>query len=190
MEGEPTSTTPNESPEEIRPRIYVADLSAYNAGLLRGVWLEADQEPEEMHDQIAGMLAKSPEPFAEEWAIHDYEGWNGLKLGEWESLDRVSKIAKGIRVHGLAYARWAELVGNDEDLDQFEDHYLGRWGSRTEYAADILEDLGLLEYVDKLVPENLRPYVSVDAEAFGRDLELGGDITVVADGTYVDIFST
>jgi antirestriction protein len=174
---------------EATPRIYVADLAAYNSGLLRGIWIDADQEPEELHDQIAGMLAKSPEPFAEEWAIHDYEGWNGLKLGEWENLDRVSKIAGGIREHGLAFAHWAALVDNDEELEQFEERYLGRWDGRTEYAADVLDDLGLYEQVEQAVPENLQPYVTLDAEGFGRDLELGGDITVVADGSYVDIFS-
>jgi hypothetical protein len=53
----------------------------------------------------------------------------------------------------------------------------------------VLDDLGLYEQVEQAVPENLQPYVTLDAEGFGRDLELGGDITVVADGSYVDIFS-
>ena len=31
---------------------------------------------------------------AEEWAIHDYEGFGALRLGEWESLERVAaKVA-------------------------------------------------------------------------------------------------
>ena len=193
MEGglEQQAQTPNEErhdtwPEndnpKLEPRIYVASLSDYNAGRLHGIWLDAAQEPEELRDQVAEMLATSKEPIAEEWAIHGYEGFTGLRLGEWEDLGYVSKVAKGITEHGEAYGHWAEIVDTDEELDQFEERYLGRWSSATEYADDVLEDLGLHEEVYRVVPENLRPYVVLDAEAFGRDLQIGGDITVIEDG--------
>jgi antirestriction protein len=198
MEGGPTQQpTPNNEPENYRaeydepkpePRIYVASLSDYNAGRLHGTWIEADQEPEGIHDAITGMLQASPtDPRAEEWAIHDFEGFNGLHLGEWEDLAHVSKIAKGIKEHGIAYAHWATLVSSDEELDTFEENYLGRWEDVTEYAEDIFEDLGLYEEVEKCVPDNLRPYVTLDAKGFGRDLQLGGDISVidVAGGVYI-----
>jgi antirestriction protein len=188
-EGEPAEPWQDQLEQQPEPRIYVADLAAYNAGVLRGVWLDAGQEPEELHDQIAGMLAQSPELHAEEWAIHDFEGFNGLRLGEWESLDHVSKLAKGITEHGLAYAHWAAMVSDDEELEQFEECYLGRWTDRTEYAADVLDDLGLSEQIEQAVPENLRPYVTLDAEGFGRDLELGGDITVTEGDGGVYIFA-
>ncbi len=44
------------------PRIYVADLAAYNAGKLRGVWIDATKEPDEIHAEVLAMLAGSPEP--------------------------------------------------------------------------------------------------------------------------------
>jgi antirestriction protein len=187
IEDEPQDYWPEGQEEKLEPRIYVASLSDYNAGRLHGVWLDAAQEPEELHDQIAGMLAESKEPHAEEWAIHDFEGFNGLHLGEWENLEHVSKVANGIREHGLAYAHWATIVSIDEELDKFEESFLGRWPSRTEYAADVLDDFGLYEQVEHAVSDNLRPYVTLDAEGFGRDLELGGDITVIEgdSGTYI-----
>lgn len=140
MEGGPElKQTPDESPQDywpenedpkLEPRIYVADLLAYNWGELRGVWLDAAQDPEELQEQIDAMLAGCKYGKAEEWAIHDFEGFNGLHLGEWEDLAHVSKIAKGIEQHGEAYAHWATLVTEDEELDQFEQHYLGRWPSQ------------------------------------------------------------
>lgn len=180
---------PDMEPEpRLEPRIFVASLSDYNAGRLHGIWLDAAQDPEDLQIRINNMLARSDEPHAEEWAIHDFEGFNGLHLGEWENLAHVSRVAKGIQQHGEAFAHWATLVSTDEELDDFEDNYLGRWKSVTDYAEHILDDLGLDQELNRCVPENLRPYVKLDAEGFGRDLELGGGITAVegqAGGVYV-----
>ena len=74
--------------EEIR--IYVADLAAYNNGKLHGVWIDATQNLEDIQDQINAMLAESPEGFAEEYAIHDYEGFWWLFC---ERIRRYSVIA-------------------------------------------------------------------------------------------------
>ncbi|MEO0467721.1 MAG: antirestriction protein ArdA, partial [Pseudomonadota bacterium] len=51
------------------PRIYVACLAAYNNGRLHGRWIDAT-DPHEVWQQVSAMLAASPEPDAEEWAIH------------------------------------------------------------------------------------------------------------------------
>jgi antirestriction protein len=190
QEQQPIPEPEARAEEELTPRIYVASLSDYNAGRLHGTWIDASLAPDEMHDAITGMLQASPTDVrAEEWAIHDFEGFNGLHLGEWEDLGHVSKVANGIKEHGLAYAHWATLVSTDEELDQFEERYLGQWPSRTEYASDVLDDLGLYEQVEQAVSDNLRPYVTLDAEGFGRDLELGGDISVVDLAGSVYIFS-
>ena len=42
------------------PRIYVACLAAYNNGYLYGAWIDADQDPDQIRDEIAAMLARSP----------------------------------------------------------------------------------------------------------------------------------
>src|SRR5688572_9380760 len=65
-------------------RIYVADLAAYNAGHLHGVWIDATQDVEDIQAQIDAMLKSSPVADAEEYAIHDYEGFDGYNLGEYE----------------------------------------------------------------------------------------------------------
>jgi antirestriction protein len=39
------------------------------------------------------MLAVSPVPDAEEYAIHDYEGFDGYQLGEYEGIEAAHEIA-------------------------------------------------------------------------------------------------
>ena len=42
------------------------------------------------------MLVASPIDAAEEWAIHDYEGFEGAPISEWESFKSVANIAEFI----------------------------------------------------------------------------------------------
>ena len=70
--------------EEIR--IYVADLAAYNNGKLHGVWINASDDLDDIQEQINKMLAESPEGFAEEYAIQDYEGFGGYSVSEYEGI--------------------------------------------------------------------------------------------------------
>ncbi|MCP5244917.1 MAG: antirestriction protein ArdA [Burkholderiales bacterium] len=74
-------------------RIYVADLAAYNNGKLHGVWINATDDLDDIQKQVIQMLAESPEGFAEEYAIHDYEGFEGYALSEYEGLETAQKIA-------------------------------------------------------------------------------------------------
>src|SRR5207247_546543 len=122
-------TTAKEEPM-VQPRIYIASLSDYNAGRLHGVWIDAAQRSEEIWRAVHDLLARSPDPGAEEGAIHDYDGFAPLVLGEWEDLEQVAAIARGIATHGVAFACWADLLGSKRwasDLDRFDDAFLGRY---------------------------------------------------------------
>jgi len=146
------------------PRIYVACLAAYNAGRLHGEWIDADQDAEAIHEEIQAMLAKSPEPMAEEWAIHDHEGFGGLRLSEFEDIERVAEFGQLIAEHGPAFAAYADHVGHDYATGGgFEEAYCGQWESEVAYAEELFDELYAHE-----IPENLRCYV--DYEAFSRDL--------------------
>lgn len=183
-----------------RPRIYVASLSDYNAGVLHGTWLDAAQAPQHLHDGITKMLAASPtaqrygEP-AEEWAIHDYEHFGPIRLGEYESIEQVAALARGITAHGDAFVWWwmtTEASGsNDTELTEaFEDAYLGHYDSAETYGLQLLEDLGFDP--DRLpgIPDSLRPYLRLDAEAWVRDMQYAGElITAPAEDGGVFLFS-
>lgn len=161
------------------PRIYVASLADYNAGHLHGAWIDADQSVEELEKAIQEILRSSPSPGAEEWAIHDYEGFGPLRLSEYESLAYVARVAAGIEKHGLVFAAWTDHIENEDDLDAFEDAYFGCWTSLDEYGLDMLEDFGYLAEIERRLPEHLQPYVRIDAKGFAEDLAAGGDIVAI-----------
>ena len=180
----------HEQEPKLRPKIYVASLSDYNAGRLHGSGWTLPRSPRPCWPVSARCWRPHRNPIAEEWAIHDYEGFAGVRSAEYESIEKVSKIALGIVEHGPAFGAWAEYLGRDSwgDLDRFEDCYQGRFDSLTDYAEDFLDALGLRETIEKAVPEELQPYVNIDAEAFGRDMSYNGDIYVVEDDPAGGVF--
>lgn len=183
-EGEPRET----------PRIYAASLTDYNAGILHGQWIDAAVETSEAGGAIEEMLASSPTPKrygeeAEEWAIHDYDGYGPLRLGEYEPLEKVCAIGRGIARHGEAFAAWLRIRDSTEDIgsEAFEEAYQGEFDSIEEYGEQILDDIGLDPYDLPDVPEGLRPYVTIDVAAWVRDMSMGGEIETVESrrGVYV-----
>lgn len=165
-----------------RPRIYVASLSDYNAGILHGEWIDADQDIADVQESVERMLGRSPsDPRAEEFAVHDFEGFGAMGVGEYDSLAWITSVARGISEHGPAFAAWADQCEQDvARLGQFEEAYLGEWDSLERYAEELLDDLGVSEIIEQAIPTSLQPYVRVDYQAFAHDLQLGGDVTVVA----------
>jgi antirestriction protein len=152
------------------PRIYVACLAAYNAGRLHGAWIDADQSADEIHAEVQAMLTASPQPGAEEWAIHDHEGFGPLTLSEWESFERISAIAAGIEQHGDAFAAWLsyDACRDPVDVTAFEEAYRGEWDSMRVYAEDWADSTGLNDIAEKAGS----PYVVVDLDLLERDLDI------------------
>lgn len=153
-----------------KPSIYVACLASYNAGRLHGEWITLDPDPEVLREAIARMLASSPAPGAEEYAIHDEDGLAPYRAGEYPDLDTLARVAALHEEHGHAALVYAASEGDDEaTLARFEDAYAGQWDSLDEYV----EEACLADALDE-VPAHLRPYI--DVARYGRDLELGGEI--------------
>lgn len=151
------------------PRIYVACLAAYNNGKLHGRWIDATLGADHIQDEINAMLAESPEPGAEEWAVHDYDGMPSM--GEHPNLEAVAKYAECYEKHGEAWKVWVDNDPNhNTEESDFEEQYLGEFDSLEDYAANFLERTGGLEGA----PDLLKTYF--DFAAYGRDMELGGDI--------------
>jgi antirestriction protein len=175
------------SPERPRPgpRIYVASLADYNAGELLGTWIDANQEPEALHSAIEVMLAESQEEVAEEWAIHDYEGFGPFQLHEYETMHVVSAVAKGIAEHGTAFAAYVSWAGTDEEaLRAFEDCYLGTWPSLAAYARELPESFGWEAKLREL-PEDMQQYVSIDYDGLARLAETAMNIIEYDNAIYV-----
>ena len=174
------------------PRIYVADLAAYNNGILRGVWIDAT-DADDMHEATAAMLRDSPvpntldsegRPTAEEWAIHDYEGFEGVKLGEYDDFETVATLGALIEEHGEAFAAWYEnesRTGMDagELRERFEDEYRGEFESFEEFAAELYADVAReLEQAEQKIYGRNTPDIMltnrIDWEGVAHDLQQSG----------------
>lgn len=169
----PLAVTPA-PPAENSPRIYVACLAAYNHGHLHGCWIPATQ-PDEIMQAVRAMLASSPVPDAEEWAIHDHEGFEGAEIAEYAGFQTVCDLAEFILAHGRLAACLHRHFAGDLAAARaaFEDH-AGQYGSLGEFAESLHRETG----TD--IPQALQPYI--DWQALGRDMELSGDIMTLRTG--------
>lgn len=207
MEATTTSTT---------PKVYVASLSDYNAGRLHGVWIDANQDADDIQEAVKAMLAKSPEskvcqrcgitsaeharptsddgpltpdahqPLtfpAEEWAIHDYEGFGRMQLSEYTSFETVSMLGRAITEHGEAFAAYVAHEGSDyATVEGFEEAYAGQFDSEVAYAEQLAEDTGMWN-------EDMPMASYIDWEKFARTLFMGDYYSVEADDGGVYVFS-
>lgn len=148
--------------------IYVADLAAYNAGFLHGVWIDATDNLENIQAQVRAMLAASPEPDAEEYAIHDYEGFGGYQLSEYEGLEAAHRVACFIAEYPKIGGELLNQLGSVEEARRVaEEDYYGCYGSLADYVQELTE-----ETTD--IPQHLAFYI--DYERMGRDMEMNGDV--------------
>ena len=146
-------------------RIYVACLAAYNNGYLHGQWIDATLGEDAIWDQINEVLKPSPIPDAEEWAIHDYEGFEGLNISEYEGIQSVVEKAEFIEEHGRLGAELVSYFGDFETARKaLEDDYAGVYKSLAEFAEDLTEQT-------TQIPDSLQYYI--DYERMARDLEMG-----------------
>jgi antirestriction protein len=148
-------------------------------------WIDAAQPPDAIHEEIAAMLAESPEPDAEEWAIHDYEGFGNFKLSEHETVEDVARFAQLIEQHGEMFTEVLGHFGTLSELDTAEtamtEHYQG--------AYDDLADWAYQFAMDTVGEQALGPYGNyIDWERVGDDAQLAGDVFTVEHDGRVHVF--
>ncbi len=155
-------------------KIYVACLASYNNGYLHGAWIDATDDLDDIQEQINKMLASGPIEDAEEYAIHDYEGFGSYRLSEYEGIQSVHEVACFIEEHGEIAA---ELLSHFSSLDEaqkaVEESYAGCYESLADYAEELTTDT-------TTIPESLAYYI--DYEKMGRDMELSGDVFTIETG--------
>lgn len=137
--------------------------------MLHGVWIEADQDEEHIQEAVNTMLAGSPEPDAEEWAIHGHEGFQGLNINEYASLESVCALARFTNDHGeLGVKLYGYYANSLDDAAIAFDHYAGEYTCAADFAERLHDDMGTE------IPEAVSHYI--DWERLARDMELSGDI--------------
>ena len=166
------------------PRIYVSSLADYNAGRHHGRWIDADQNIEDIRREVAELLAESKELVAEDWAIHDYENFGGLRLSEFEDLEFVAEVTRLMGEHGAIFAELVAHFGGVSAVDDarryMEEGYRGAFDTLADYAEQLIDDC----YGDVLkpLPDFIR--YRIDFEGIADDMEMSGDVfTIKCDGS-------
>lgn len=161
-------------------RIYVACLAAYNSGTLHGRWINANQDAWEIWNEVSAMLKASPIEEAEEWAIHDYEGFHGVTISEWEGFEQVLEIAAFIAEHGELGGKLIAYFGSLQDAQNaIGDHYAGEYRSTADFVREMTEQ-------GTEIPESLQYYI--DWNAMARDWEINDILTIETGFENVHVF--
>lgn len=155
----------------VTPSIYGACLASYNNGILHGAWIDATQEIDEINLAINQMLKSSPIEDAEEYVIHDYEGFETATISEYQGIEQVQKLAQFIEENGLLGAELYNHFSNLEEAKTYlEDNYVGVFESVEDYARQLTDET-------TQIPAHLECYV--DFSALARDLEISRDIFTI-----------
>jgi antirestriction protein len=123
---------------------YIACLASYNNGRLHGAWvdLEVAATLEEVQECIDWVIATSPTPGAEEYAVHDWSGVpRSISGKEWPDWEEALTLLGAIDGHGEAFQLWHENAPDyNTEPSAFERDYVGRYESGADYARDYFEE--------------------------------------------------
>lgn len=131
------------------PKIYVADLAAYNEGKLIGEWLTLTDysDGDEVMDAIQDLLKQWSEEQGverEEFAIHDTENipsaLRSESMGEaqFEQIIQACNKAEEMNIPVDVLLQWLSDTG--ADLESAEDAYQGEYDDEEDYAYRMVED--------------------------------------------------
>jgi len=130
------------------PRIYVADLEAYNNGRLVGEWLDLSDynDADELMDAIQDVLKKSG---GEEYAIHDVENVPSSMYSEYmgrrdfEELYEMMELADRNDLPLSVVSTVVSEYGADA-----VDEFVGKYDSADDFAQEMVDDLGIESFTD------------------------------------------
>ena len=149
------------------PKIYVGTYAKYNAGSLKGKWLDLE-DYSDYEDFQRACLKLHPDEDDPELMFQDFEEIPRGFVGEywidpelWNYMN--SDIDDGVKTAFMyLFNAWDEDICNES--------YIGEFRNLTALAEHLVDEQGLLGDI----PEIMQNYF--DYAAYGRDLEFGGDV--------------
>ena len=107
-------------------------------------------------------------PSAEEYAIHDHEGFDGIYIGQFTSIKTVALHARMLGKHDGAWPAYVGHVGIDSATeDNFTNTYHGKYDSAEDFAEEFAMDTTNLKNMGKLANY-------IDWERYARDMKYNG----------------
>ena len=146
-------------------RIYVACLASYNEGTLHGAWIDIDGSSDEetiLAEIDKKVISNSPSKNAEEFAIHDSEGFSEIAISESANLADLAEIAELIEEYGDIARAAMEMVSEPHDIKNFCENHCGPFENNTEIGEYFFDTMGIE------IPDTVANYF--DYESYGRDI--------------------
>jgi antirestriction protein len=153
------------------PKIYVADLAAYNEGKLIGEWLDLTDydDADDLMGAIQELMSKFSEEQGverEEWAIHDYENIPSNLASEYmgrQDFEIIYDLINAADDRSIPYEVLAEAMAikGEDDAENVADNYYGEYDSFKDFAYNLVDEAGISNI------NNLNFYF--DYESFGSD---------------------
>jgi len=130
------------------PRVYIADLEAYNNGELKGEWLDlADyNDSEEFNDAVQDLLDGWG---VEEYAIHDVENFPDGMYSEYmgtSDFDEIYDMIELAKNNDLPLDVVMEVVSQYDESAVEE--YQGQYEDGEDFASQLIDDIGLESFND------------------------------------------
>lgn len=155
-------------------KIYVTNLSLYNAGILHGEWIDLPCDKTEL-DKKCNEISRNGK---DELFITDYETDLEISKDEFANINALNEFTEDFE--GLD--EWQQetvkaLLEYGYNIDEVID--------KSEYCT-LYEGMDFYDLAEELinecysVPEGLENYI--DYEKFGRDLEYSGEYAEVSNG--------
>lgn len=141
------------------PRIYVGTYAKYNAGSLKGAWLNLSDytNRDAFLEACAELHADEADP---EFMFQDFEGFPRAWYCEssappdalWEEWLDLSESEQA------AFSLFVDHHGADSTLDDFRDAYQGTWDSEADFSEHTATECGE-------IPKDLPAWIVIDWQA-------------------------
>lgn len=153
-------------------KVYIANLGKYNEGELVGKWLELPIDMSDEWEEFKQSIQIDGEEY-EEWAIHDYEAPEGIKIDENDNIEELNELAEQMEEldeHDekklLALIEWGYYSDVKEAVENIENFVLYEDINTEEELGDYYIEEGLMGDI----PDNIKFYI--DTEKLGRDISI------------------
>ena len=143
-----------------------------------GEWIDVEDDEDDMQAAIDVVVEKAKQkvPDAEEYMFSDYDGMPNL--GEHASVADLVKMAQLMSDHDETAVEAAYMLVSDiDDTEELLDNGYGVYDGETEYAEQLVDDMG---GPDEMGKETVSRYI--DYKKLARDLLHDVNIVYV-DGT-------
>ena len=158
-------------------QIYIADLSAYNAGYLKGEWIQLPTEENEINDA----LLRQSQDGKSDYAIHDWE--LPFKISEYTDPIKINELCQIIKdldlneylIKHLEYTYGIDFKNTDVYTlsNYIEDIYIIEANNDIEFAENYISEY----YYDQIEALPWEISYSIDYNIVYKKLEMTMSIT-------------